>query len=317
MSEPVLRLDSIRIETQDRQQEIVCGVSLDVHAGEMTALVGESGSGKTMTALSAIGLLPPAVSMIDGSVQINRKECTGLSQNQWRSIRGKEIAMVFQEPMTALDPVCTIGELFDEVLALDGISRRLRRRQSEELLEEVRVPDPSRCLKSVPHEISGGMRQRVVIALALARSPSILLADEPTTALDAVTTSAVMDLFQELCLTRGLGVLLVTHDLGLVATRARSLAVLHSGNVCEAGNTDRILNSPRHPYTKGLLACRLSVHECQKPLGSLERMLEDADIWKPQPSREGLIRPWKPVDDGQHVSRPRLVEVDEGHFLAV
>jgi len=317
MSERLLQLDSIDIRTRSNRQRIVCDAGLQVHAGEITALVGESGSGKTMTALAAIGLLPPALSLVDGSIRIKGKECSGLSASQWRMVRGRQIAMIFQEPMTALDPVCSIGEIFDEVLSLDGISRRSRRQHARSLLEEVRVPGPDRCLKCVPHELSGGMRQRVVIALALARSPSILLADEPTTALDAVTTQAIMQLFEDLCRSRGLGVLLVTHDLGLVIRRAGSLVVLHSGHVCESGSASKILGSPRHPYTKGLLACRLPLDRRQEPLGNLETLMGSDGIWEPQSTPEGLLSPWKPTEGVQGNVSHRLVEVSQNHFLAV
>ncbi len=317
MSHPLLRLDSIEIETIADGNPIVRGASLEVCAGEMVALVGESGSGKTMTALAAIGLLPAGLSLVKGSVRIEDLECAGMSSSQWRSMRGSKIAMVFQEPMTALDPVCSIGELFDEVLGLDGISRRSRRSQAIQLLEEVRVPHPSGCLRRVPHELSGGMRQRVVIALALARSPSILLADEPTTALDAVTTQAIMDLLEQLCISRSLGVLLVTHDLGLVMRRANALVVLHSGHVCESGATEKVLGSPRHPYTKGLMACRLPLSTRQEPLGGLEKVMGSDEEWEPQSTPEGLLRPWRPSESTVGGARPRLLEVDEDHFLAV
>lgn len=161
------------------------------------------------------------------------------------------------------------------------------------------------------------MRQRVVIALALARSPSILLADEPTTALDAVTTQAIMQLFEDLCRNRGLGILLVTHDLGLVIRRAGSLVVLHSGHVCESGSAEAILGSPRHPYTRGLLACRLPLDRRQEPLGNLEALMGADGIWEPQPTPEGLLSPWKPTEAMQGHSSHRLVEVDKNHFLAV
>ncbi len=317
MSETLLQLESIEIKSVSQNQAIVCGAGLQVNAGEITALVGESGSGKTMTALASIGLLPPAVSLLDGSIQIKGEECAGLSSSQWRKIRGKQIAMIFQEPMTALDPVCSIGELFDEVLSLDGISRRSRRQHAQSLLEEVRVPRPGRCLRCVPHELSGGMRQRVVIALALARAPSILLADEPTTALDAVTTQAIMQLFEDLCRSRGLGILLVTHDLGLVIQRASLLVVLHSGHVCESGNAEQILGSPRHPYTRGLLGCRLPLDRRLEPLGDLEALMGEEGIWEPQSTAEGLLSPWRPVEGMQDDVSHRLVQVGQDHFLAV
>ena len=225
--------------------------------------------------------------------------------------------MVFQEPMTALDPVFTVGELFEGILALDGMNRRAARAHGQALLEEVRVPDPVRCLRSVPHQLSGGMRQRVVLALALARSPSLLLADEPTTALDALTQEAVMDLLQELCERRGLGVLLVTHDLGLVAQRVHQLVVLHEGQVCESGAAQQLLEDPRHPYTRGLLACRLPVASYRPSLGRMEDILADPGSWEPLESQEGLVRPWRPSSGSQDLARPRLVAISADHFIAV
>ncbi|MCH2132610.1 MAG: ABC transporter ATP-binding protein [Phycisphaerales bacterium] len=310
-------LDIENLELAVRGDPVVHGVSACVQAGEITAVVGESGSGKTLTALAAIGLLPPAIEMTGGDIRIEGESCTGFTSSQWRAMRGRRVAMVFQEPMTALDPVFTVDELLREVLALDGITGRTARERSMALLEEVRIPDPARCLRSAPHQLSGGMRQRVVIALALARSPSLLLADEPTTALDALTQEAVLDLFDDLRRSRGLGILLITHDLGLVAHRVQRLVVLHAGRTCESGSARSVLENPRHPYTRGLFSCRLPVDHRQADLARLEDLLADPGAWDPQPSEEGPVRPWWPSEEGQDAASPRLVSVGPDHLLAV
>ncbi len=317
MTSPLLEIERLQLQIRSTHVPVVHGVSAKVMPGSMTALVGESGSGKTLTALAAIGLLPPAIHAVEGSIRITGKECAGLSQQEWREIRGQDISMVFQEPMTALDPVFTIGELFEGVLAMDGCTRREARQRGLSLLEEVKVPDPIRCLRSAPHQLSGGMRQRVVLALALARSPSVLLADEPTTALDVQTQEAVMELLQELCGTRGLGVLLVTHDLGLVARRAQQVVVIHRGHVCESGTSECLLRDPRHPYTRGLLASQIPVDHYRADLGLMEDVLNDPESWTPQESQEGPVKPWRPSEGSQVKDAPRLVAISENHFIAV
>ena len=317
MTSALLEIEHLQLEVISTRQSVVHDLSAQVEEGQITALVGESGSGKTLTTLAAIGLLPPAIRVTSGSIRLQGEECSHFSPRQWRGIRGCSVAMVFQEPMTALDPVFTVGELFEGVMALDDFKRKQAREHGMALLEEVRVPDPKRCLRSVPHQLSGGMRQRVVLALALARSPSLLLADEPTTALDALTQDAVMELLQELCERRGLGVLLVTHDLGLVARRASELVVMHEGHVCESGASKQLMEDPRHPYTRGLLASQLPVDGYRADLDRLEGILADPGSWEPQESQEGPVRPWWPSESAQAVDKPRLVAVSPGHFLAV
>ena len=321
MKQPLLEITDLDLRlagTPDATAStLVQGVSLRVDPASITAVVGESGSGKTLTALSSIGLLPPAIQVVNGSIRIAGRPCEHQSQKAWRSMRGGIVSMVFQEPMTALDPVFTVGELMQETLALDGVSRRDAREKALALLEEVRVPEPERCLASVPHQLSGGMRQRVVIALALARDPSLLLADEPTTALDAITQEAVMDLFDELRRTRGLGILLITHDLALVAHRVQQLVVMHGGRICESGASDLLMQNPRHPYTRGLLACRLPVESRAEPLKQMDAVLEDPRSWTPVQSEEGPVKPWWPSSTGTKDSSPRLVSIASDHFLAV
>ena len=321
MKSPLLEITDLDLQVAKAADEtptsLVRGLSIRVDSSSITAVVGESGSGKTLTALAAIGLLPPAIEMIGGSIRIAGRNCEHQSQKAWQSMRGQFVSMVFQEPMTALDPVFTVGELMQETLALDGVSRRDAREQALALLEEVRVPDPRRCLSSAPHQLSGGMRQRVVIALALARNPSLLLADEPTTALDAITQEAVMDLFDELRVSRGLGILLITHDLALVAHRVQQLVVLHGGRVCEAGASDRLIENPRHPYTRGLLACRLPVESRQEPLKQMDMVLDDPSSWTLVSSEEGPVKPWWPSSNVPDSSPSRLVSVGPDHFLAV
>jgi ABC-type dipeptide/oligopeptide/nickel transport system ATPase component len=231
--------------------------------------------------------------------------------------------MVFQEPMTALDPVFKVGEVLRELLSLDGLRGGAARIRALALLEEVRIPDPVRCFKSPPHLLSGGMRQRVVLAMALARSPQVLLADEPTTALDTVTRNAIMDLLESMCTRRDLGMLLITHDLSLVAKRVHRLIVMCAGCVCEAGSAQAILADPRHPYTRGLLGCRLSVERRFDHLGHLSDVIDDPGAWAPQTTAEGQATPfWPHARPGGPVDRqpsavPRLVMVGDDHMLAV
>ncbi|MCH2152259.1 MAG: ABC transporter ATP-binding protein [Phycisphaerales bacterium] len=321
MKEPLLEITDLDLRVAGSEQtggpNLVEGVNLRVDEASITAVVGESGSGKTLTALASIGLLPPAIEMVHGSIRLAGQDCEQQTQKAWRSMRGRVVSMVFQEPMTALDPVFTVGELMLETLSLDGVSRRDAREQALALLEEVRVPEPVRCMSSVPHQLSGGMRQRVVIALALARNPRLLLADEPTTALDAITQEAVMDLFDQLRSSRGLGILLITHDLSLVAHRVQQLVVLHGGRMCEAGASDLVMRNPRHPYTRGLLACRLPVVSREEPLKQMAAVLDDPASWEVVQSQEGPVKPWWPSLVGANPSSPRLVSVDTDHFLAV
>jgi peptide/nickel transport system ATP-binding protein len=228
---------------------------LDLHPGKVTCLIGESGSGKSLVARSILGLLPDRVGIGGGSILFEGADLTRTTPAQMRAIRGAGIAMIFQEPMTALNPVQTIGRQITEVLRIHtALGRKARRSRAEALLESVHLPDPKSLMVAYPHQISGGQRQRAMIAMALALDPKLLIADEPTTALDVTTQAQILRLIAELQRRRGTAVLFITHDFGVVADIADDVAVLQKGLLVESGPAQTILTAPRHPYTQTLIA---------------------------------------------------------------
>ncbi|MER8505911.1 ABC transporter ATP-binding protein [Mesorhizobium sp. M0199] len=260
--EPILSISGLRAVFRIAGRDIaaVTDVDLTIGSGETVALVGESGSGKSVTSLSIIGLLPKRVGHIaEGSIALRRKngtvtELTGLDAESLRKIRGNEIGMVFQEPMTSLNPVYTIGEQIAEPIRIHlGKSHREAEADAVRLLEQVGIPDPKRRARQYPHELSGGMRQRATIAMALSCDPGLLIADEPTTALDVTIQAQILDLLAELQAQRGMGILFVTHNLGVVAEIADRVAVMYAGRIVETGPVSEVFTRPRHPYTVGLM----------------------------------------------------------------
>jgi oligopeptide/dipeptide ABC transporter ATP-binding protein len=253
---PVLRLAGLSVELRTRQGrfQVVSDLDLDVAAGEVVALVGESGSGKSMTALAAMHLLPdPPARLASGSIALLGQETVGLGEAALAKLRGDRMGMVFQEPMTALNPSMRIGDQVAEVLALHrALPRGAAREAAARLLARVRIPDAARRLDDYPHRMSGGMRQRVMIAMALACDPALLIADEPTTALDPTTQAGILHLFREIA-EEGRGVLLITHDLGVVAEVADRVAVMYGGRIVESAALEALLAAPQHPYAIGLL----------------------------------------------------------------
>ena len=236
---------------------ILRGVDLDVAAGEVVGLVGESGSGKSVTSLAVMGLLPPRIATVDrGSITFDGRELLTARTRDLEDIRGAEIAMVFQEPMTSLNPAFTIGDQIGEVVRRHrGASRSEARRVAEAMLDRVGLPDAGAQLSRYPHELSGGMRQRVVIAMALACGPRLLIADEPTTALDVTIQAQILDLLRALCTEEHLAMIFVTHDLGVVAELCDRVAVMYAGEIVEDHDATEIFRRPLHPYTSGLMAC--------------------------------------------------------------
>jgi oligopeptide/dipeptide ABC transporter ATP-binding protein len=230
-------------------------VTFEVRAGETLGLVGESGSGKSVTALSIMRLVQPPGRVAGGSIHFKGRDLLTLPESQMRAVRGADIGLIFQEPMTALNPVFTIGNQIAETLLVHGrATRRDARWRAIEWLEAVRIPDASRRVDDYPHQLSGGMRQRVLIAMALSCTPALVIADEPTTALDATIQAQILDLLREMKSALGLSLLLITHDLGVIAETADRVAVMYAGRIVEQGAVRAVFHEPQHPYTRGLLA---------------------------------------------------------------
>nr|WP_210259905.1 ABC transporter ATP-binding protein [Martelella sp. HB161492] len=242
----------------DRTVHAINGLNLQLRQGEMLGLLGESGSGKSVTLKTLLRLLPPKRSEIDGSIHVNGTDIMTLSGRRLSRYRGGDVSMVFQEPALALDPVYTIGDQIAEtVMRHKGISRAAAMDVALDMLTRVRIPSPERRLKNYPHEMSGGMRQRAMIALALACRPKLLLADEPTTALDATVQIQILLLLRELQQEFGMSIIFVTHDIGVAVEISDRVAIMYAGNIVEEGSIHDIIRDPRHPYTRGLLSANL------------------------------------------------------------
>ncbi len=258
-TDPLLSVKDIVVDFKTRygNARVLDHVTLDVNSGEILGIVGESGCGKSMTALSIIGLVPdPPGKVTSGSIKIGGVELVGMDLDHLRQIRGKDIAMIFQEPMTSLNPVFTVGEQIAESVRLhEKAGSKAAMGRAVEMLKAVEIPEAEVRAWAYPHQLSGGMRQRVMMAMALACRPRVLIADEPTTALDATVQAQIFDLLQDLQEETGTAIILITHDMGAIAELADSVAVMYAGRVVEKGTVDAVLSAPRHPYTKGLITC--------------------------------------------------------------
>ncbi|WP_218002135.1 ABC transporter ATP-binding protein [Microtetraspora malaysiensis] len=266
--EPMLRVEDLSIKFVRRGQEptiAVDSISFDVQAGQTVGLVGESGCGKSVTALAIMGLLPPRGNRVEGEIHFDGTDLLSLSDKQMRDRRGQELAMVFQDPLSSLNPVVPLGVQVCEVLERHkGMRHGAARRRSAELLDKVGVPDPTRRLDEYPHQLSGGMRQRALIAMALACEPRLLIADEPTTALDVTIQAQILALLKELVTESGTALVMITHDLGVVAGLCDQVNVLYGGRIVERADRFELFARPRHPYTNGLLA---SIPRLNSPRG--------------------------------------------------
>jgi len=255
---PVLEIDGLCVEfaTEHGPVRAVEGVSIALAPGERVAVVGESGSGKTVTALAIMGLIEAPGRITAGDVRLDGRSLRSISDDDYRQIRGRDVAMVFQDPMTALNPAMRIGPQVAEAITVhdSAVSRATASTRAIEQLEEVGIASAAQRARDYPHQLSGGMLQRVLIAMALANRPRVLIADEPTTALDVTTQAQILELLDDLGRDRDLAVVLVTHDLGVVAGHADRVMVMYAGRVVEEGTVDDVFASPRHPYTRGLLA---------------------------------------------------------------
>jgi len=249
----------------------VDGVSFAIERGEVLGLVGESGCGKSVTSLSIMRLVPPPGRVTAGRIRLEDEDLLDKDAEAMRRVRGARIAMVFQEPMTSLNPVFTIGDqIAAAVLAHEGGGRRAAWERAVEMLDRVQVPSPRERARDYPHQLSGGLRQRAMIALALAPGPQLLIADEPTTALDVTIQAQILDLLRRLQAERGMAVLLITHDLGVVAEVCHRVAVIYAGRIVETGSVASIFAAPVHPYTRGLLRCLPHPSRFGQPLSSIE-----------------------------------------------
>jgi peptide/nickel transport system ATP-binding protein/oligopeptide transport system ATP-binding protein len=255
---PLLEVTNLRtyFKTENGVARAVDGVSFHVNRGEVLGIVGESGSGKSVTSLSIMQLIPqpPGEIMEGSSIKLRGEELVGASEKRIRELRGNDMAMIFQEPMTSLNPVFTIGDQIIEALRLHrGMKKKEARLEAIESLRIVGIPNPEERVDAYPHQLSGGQRQRVMIAMALSCQPHLLIADEPTTALDVTIQAQILDLLAELRQRLGMAIILITHDLGVVAEVCDRVIVMYAGQVVEHGTVDQIFNDPRHPYTEGLL----------------------------------------------------------------
>ncbi len=256
MIEPLLKIESLSVAFHARRGTslVLDRVSLEIGAGEILAVVGESGAGKSVTGTAVIGLLEAPAAIVGGRIELAGRQIHALSSADMAKLRGRDVGAIFQDPMSSLDPLMSIGDQLIETIKVHrSLSRAAARHEALGLLSEVGISSPAARIDQYPHEFSGGMRQRVVIALALCGAPKLLIADEPTTALDAWTQVQIIELLRRLCRERGMAVMLITHDMSVVATIADRVAVMYAGRIAECGATRDVIEAPQHPYTRGLM----------------------------------------------------------------
>jgi peptide/nickel transport system ATP-binding protein len=275
MSAPLLKVEQLVTQFETRQGTVtaVNGVSFEVNAGEVMGLVGESGSGKSVTGFSLMGLIDPPGRVASGSVQFEGRELVGLPDQQMRQLRGDRIAMIFQDPMMTLNPVLRIDtQMIETITAHKTVSRAQALERAREVLVQVGIASPDERLQQYPHQFSGGMRQRVAIAIALLNRPSLIIADEPTTALDVTVQGQILAQMQALVAQTGAALIWITHDLAVVAGLANKVAVMYAGRIVETGTVDQVLDQPGHPYTQGLLASVPANNQHNKRLTTIAGM---------------------------------------------
>jgi oligopeptide/dipeptide ABC transporter ATP-binding protein len=317
VAEPLLSVRDLEVRfwTGRGIVHAVNGVSFDVAAGETLGIVGESGCGKSVTSLALLGILPRAGRATSGTAHFEGRDLLRMSQDELRRIRGREIAMIFQDPMTSLNPVLTVGRQIREALETHfQLDRKEADRRSAELLDQVGIPSPDVRLKDYPHQFSGGMRQRAMIAMALACEPKLLIADEPTTALDVTIQAQILDLLKKLVAERDTALVLITHDLGVVAGMAERVHVMYGGLFMETGPAEDLFERPRHPYTLGLLQSVPRLDAARKtrltPIeGQPPNMLRAPDMcpFAPRcrfevPESRQQVPPLRELDPGRHVA---------------
>ena len=302
---------SFRIK--DDYYAAVDDVSLTVNKNEILGIVGESGSGKSALAFSVMGLHNRA--KIEGNINFKGNEIANVSTAKINKLRGKDMAMIFQDPLTALNPLMTIGEQIGEILFLHnkGLSNKKRRDKVISLINQVGIPRAEHTYDQFPHELSGGMRQRVIIGIAIANQPELLIADEPTTALDVTIQSQILDLIKELKEDMHAGIVLITHDLGVVAEMADRVAVMYAGQIVEISDVYTLFNNPLHPYTRSLLNSVPSTNEAQDRLHVIQGIVPSLQKLPREGCRFASRIPW--IDESAHEENPVLHEVEPGHFV--
>ncbi|MCS6853343.1 MAG: ABC transporter ATP-binding protein [Elioraea sp.] len=313
MPSPLLVVDRLTTELRRTMATILEEVSFAIGAGETVAIVGESGSGKSMLALTVMGLLPRAIRRTAGSVLLAGTDLTTLPPSEMRARRGRDLAMIFQEPLSALNPVMRVGTQITEVLTRRrGLDSRSARAEALRLLARVGIARPAERFRAYPHELSGGMRQRVMIAAALAAEPRLLIADEPTTALDVTVQAQILDLLRDLKRDHGLSLMLITHDLGVVAEVADRVVVLYAGRVAEIAPVEALFDAARHPYSQALLASRPRLHGPRGTLIPIDGSVPTAEAM-PSGCR---FRPRCPRAEPICASVPPLVAIGPDHLAA-
>jgi len=331
---PIVRIEDLAVSFDNGRGprvQAVDGVRMTIYPRQTLAVVGESGCGKSVSAMSMLRLVPMPPGRIDrGAIHFDSAsgpvDLTKLSTRQMRDIRGNDIAMIFQEPMTSLNPVYTVGDQIIEAIRLHrSMSKSQAYDVAIEAMESVGIPQPHERIKAYPHQFSGGMRQRVMIAMALACQPRLLLADEPTTALDVTIQAQILELLSELKATRGMAMMLITHDLGVVAENADVVCVMYAGRVVEYGTVYDVFDRPTHPYTRGLLASIPKLHERTERLVTIKEVVDNEEEFRKLPGADKGVRPWwpwhsppadlapKPGPAGDYTIR----EVKSGHWVGV
>lgn len=314
--EKLLQVKNLKVhfKTFGGEVQAVRGVTFDLHKGETLAIVGESGSGKSVACKTIMRIMSSNALIKDGEILFDGKDLTKLSEKEMESIRGKDIAMIFQDPMTSLNPTTTIGKQIAEgIIKHQGLSKEEAMKKAIELIDLVGIPFPEKRAKQYPHQFSGGMRQRIVIAIALACNPKVLIADEPTTALDVTIQAQILELIKDIQKKTGVAVIFITHDLGVVANMADRVAVMYAGKIIEYGTSDDIFYNPRHPYTWGLL-------------GSMPTLdIGDNDLYNIPGTPPDLMHP--PKGDAfalrsdyalkiDHIAEPPMFKISDTHYAA-
>ncbi|WP_242389971.1 ABC transporter ATP-binding protein [Kosakonia cowanii] len=311
---PVLRITNLKVQFAGSPVSVLDGISLSVKRGETLALVGESGCGKSITSLALMGLLPTSAQIVSGEMHFRDQDLRQLAPRDYADLRGNALAMIFQEPMTSLNPAFTLGDQLSEaVMRHQNVSRSEAMAAALQILEKVQIPAPEMRLKAYPHQLSGGMRQRVMIAMALINNPRLLIADEPTTALDVTIQAQILALLNTLKAETGTAVLMITHDLGVVAEVAQQLAVMYAGQVVEQGSVEAIFADPQHPYTIGLMGSIPSLGARKGPLSTIPGAVPLPEAM-PKGCRFATRCPF--AQTRCHQEKPTLQPQGPGHLVA-